>query len=602
MVKLVRVLCVVALLLVAVPSSAQAGGGPDGVEVLVVVPNYYGANLYLSIDDFESFGWNVTLAGMRDVMSPCPAFAQPNDCPPLQTDMLLTEIEDVSAYDVLALMPSRSDVTLDPYGEILEDPALLDLIAEAVDAGLVVFAPCAGTRVLAAAGVIDGKQVTGNTVFYDEYVAAGGVFVANNPPPVIDGNLVTVVRGLYYHEENSNAVAIALEAVQPESTRDPIPVSTQSDTIAQDGALWTRTFGGPAADGANAVRATPDGGLVLVGYTFSFGAGHADVYLVKTDGNGDEEWSRTFGGTGWDYGFDVVPTPDGGYIIAGYTTSFGRGARDVYLIKTDASGNEEWSQTFGGAGVDEARAVALTPDGGFLVTGTTFSFEAAESDIYVIKTDAEGTEEWSHLAGGDGPDVGLSASVMTDGSYQVLGTTGGGFGANNRDILTLRLDPDGSERWHQAYGTFSSRHPYDWGNAVVAAPDGGYVVIGDSDVGDGLMAMYVLRSTADGERVWSNNFGAGLYTYGNALAATDSGGYVLNGATRYPATARNDLYAVSVDGDGQLVWEQQFGADGSEWGTAVAQTPTGEVMLAGQTNSYGAGSFDMWLVALAPAE
>jgi len=159
-------------------------------------------------------------------------------------------------------------------------------------------------------------------------------------------------------------------------------------TNANGDTIWTKTFGGTG--NGYSVRQTSDGGYIIAGYTSSFGAGGYDVYLIKTNANGDTIWTKTFGGTGNDCGYSVQQTLDGGYIIAGYTSSFGAGGYDVYLIKTDANGNAVWTKTFGGNDNDYGRSVQQTSDGGYIITGYTASFGAGGSDVYLIKTDANG--------------------------------------------------------------------------------------------------------------------------------------------------------------------------------------------------------------------
>jgi hypothetical protein len=159
-------------------------------------------------------------------------------------------------------------------------------------------------------------------------------------------------------------------------------------TDASGNIIWAKTYGGTGRDGALSVQQTSDGGYIVAGWTDSFGADSFDVFLIKTDANGNIIWAKTYGGTGEDYAFSVQQTSEGGYIVAGYTTSFGAGYSDAFLVKTDANGNIIWAKTYGGISYDLASSVQQTSDGGYIVAGWTLSFGAG--DIFLIKTDANG--------------------------------------------------------------------------------------------------------------------------------------------------------------------------------------------------------------------
>ncbi|MFH1010077.1 MAG: hypothetical protein V1784_02440, partial [bacterium] len=138
--------------------------------------------------------------------------------------------------------------------------------------------------------------------------------------------------------------------------------------------LWTRTYGGSSYEDAYSVQQTADGGYVLAGYTETFGGGNGDVYLVKTNSQGDTLWTRTYGGSTWDWAESVQQTSDGGYIMAGVTNSFGAGNEDFYLVKTNSQGDTLWTRTYGGNNADDALSVQQTADGGYIVAGGTYSF------------------------------------------------------------------------------------------------------------------------------------------------------------------------------------------------------------------------------------
>src|SRR3972149_1897281 len=150
---------------------------------------------------------------------------------------------------------------------------------------------------------------------------------------------------------------------------------------------WNNTFGGTDSDLASSVVQTSDGGYVLAGQTNSFGSGDVDAWLIKTEADGTEDWNMTFGGTSIDHASSIMQTSDGGYVLAGQTSSFGSGEADAWLIKTNADGSENWSMTFGGKLYDAANSVGQTSDGGFILAGETFSFSDGIDKAWLIKTD-----------------------------------------------------------------------------------------------------------------------------------------------------------------------------------------------------------------------
>ncbi len=406
------------------------------------------------------------------------------------------------------------------------------------------------------------------------------------------------MRGLYYHVQNNQALATALENIPIEyAIEEEVEESTQSDAVAQDGAVWTKTFGGSYADGGTSIRETADGGFIIAGYTYSFGAGNSDVYLVKTDADGNVVWAQTFGGPGWEYGFEVSLTGDGGYIIAGYTTSFGAGSKDVYLVKTDAEGNEMWSKTFGGPALDVGMSVLETGDGGYVVAGYTESLGAGESDAYLIKTDAEGNEVWSHVYGGSGPEMGRSVDETSDGGYVIAGATGSY--SDNSDVYLVKTDLEGNEVWSTTVSNPNTHLNYDWSNMVREASDGGYIIAGNSDGDRDLMNVYLIKTDSEGNTVWAESFGERFYDYGSAVYETSDGGYIVSGATKSALNGQNDVYVRVVDSEGAEVWTGTFGSEqGSEWGSAVCETSDGDYVIAGHTDSFGAGSYDVWLIRI----
>jgi hypothetical protein len=215
---------------------------------------------------------------------------------------------------------------------------------------------------------------------------------------------------------------------------------------------WIKKYGTLEGEDIKSVQQAKTGEYICVGSTTvpsSEVGGDFDFYLLKTDNDGNQIWAKTYGGNRYDFGSSLIIDKQGDYVFTGYTASFGAGARDYWVIKTDTSGAEKWNKTFGGAENDGASEIIQTSDDGYFVTGTSASFTTNEqgvptNQIWIIKTDNNGNQELEQLYGGKGGESGSSAREITTGAggYVICGSTSS-FG-NNNDIYVLKINADGS--------------------------------------------------------------------------------------------------------------------------------------------------------------
>jgi len=357
---------------------------------------------------------------------------------------------------------------------------------------------------------------------------------------------------------------------------------------------FCKAIGGPAIEAGKSLIQTSDGGYAITGYTKSFGAGEADVYVVKLDAHGNLQWTRTIGGPGDEAGNSLIQTSDGGYAITGYTKSFGAGKADVYLVKLDANGNLQWTKTIGGPGGEVGFSLIQTSDGGYAIAGTTESFGAGEDDVYVVKLDANGTLQWTKTIGGPGDEIGHSLIQTSDGGYAIAGATKS-FGAGGEDVYVVKLDANGNLQWTKTIGGKND----DAGLSLIQTSDGGYAIAGSTKFFGAVFSdVYVVKLDAKGNLQWTKTIGGPGGEVGFSLIQTSDGGYAIAGYTNSFGAGDWDFYVVKLDANGNLQWTKTTGAKKEDLGLSLIQTSDGGYAIAGFTNSFGAGETDFYVVKL----
>jgi hypothetical protein len=359
---------------------------------------------------------------------------------------------------------------------------------------------------------------------------------------------------------------------------------------------WIRTYGGKHDDKGYSVQQTTDGGYIVTGYTYSFrDTSLGDVYLVKTNASGDTIWAKTYGGANADVGWSVQQTSDGGYIIVGQTASFGAGYSDVYLIKTNASGDTTWTRTYGGIYNDLGYSVQQTSsDGGYIVSGSTGSYGVGDGDVYLVKTNAAGDTLWTRTCGGTGDDYGYSVQQTSDGGYIVGGSTY--IAGRNHDVYLIKTNASGDTLWTRTYGGTGE----DIGYSVQQTTEGGYIVAGYStSFKGGYAGVYVLKTNASGDTVWTRTYGGSYNDYGYSARQTSDGGYIITGTTYSFGAGDYDAYLIKTNAAGDTQWTRTYGGTGEDVGYSVRQTTDGGYIVAGYTSPYGGGGandFDVYLI------
>ncbi|MFQ5586964.1 MAG: hypothetical protein ACE5GF_09115, partial [Thermodesulfobacteriota bacterium] len=341
------------------------------------------------------------------------------------------------------------------------------------------------------------------------------------------------------------SISIAISGAGMTTITDTFNVSaggtvTRSYTIPSGS---SRTVTAKAYSGAMA-----SGALLYQGSaTFDLASGSAKTVAI-TMSSLFSLWAKTYGGTSDEVASSIQQTSDGGYIVAGWTASFGAGFRDSWILKLNADGTVAWQKTFGGIGIfDEVSSIQQTSDGGWIAAGVTDSSGAALTDIWIVKLFPDGTVDWQKRYGGSSrEDVDVAIQQTADGGYIVGGHTQS-FGRVFDDFWILKLDPIGNVTWQKTYGGTEDDRVT---SIQQTTPDGGYIVAG-----------------------WTKSFGAG------PLGASD-------------------FWVLKLDRFGGVTWNQTYGGTGFEQPASIQQTADGGYIVAGYTSSFGAGFYDFWIVKL----
>ena len=309
---------------------------------------------------------------------------------------------------------------------------------------------------------------------------------------------------------------------------------------------WERTFGG---DEVGSVQQTSDGGYIVVGSVYSGSESSdillpntSDIFLIRIDASGNKIWDKTFGGIQKDWGQSVLQTSDGGFIICGATKSYGSGDMDVWLIKTDSNGNKIWDKTFGGSYDDVGYSVKQTSDGGYIIVGSTGSYGRG-GDIWLIKTDTNGNLKWDKTFGGPNQEQGRSVKQTNDGGYIIAGYNNLNFSEGNAWLI--KVDSLGNWEWDKI---FKDIHD---GLSVLQTYDGAYIVLCGTHQRQN--PYWLIKVDAYGNLLWDKHLqGFPIWASQDLISQTADSRYIITGLYQFDGPSSAML--MKVDAEGNQEW------------------------------------------------
>jgi hypothetical protein len=412
----------------------------------------------------------------------------------------------------------------------------------------------------------------------------------------------------------------------------PLLLFAQAPTVT-----WQQTYGGSDIDGAFDLIHTDDGGFIILSGSDSYdgdvsGAlGDYDFWVVKLAPNGTIEWDQNYGGSDWDWPYSIKPTLDGGYIIVGLTYSDDgditnpKGFRDGWVVKISNIGALEWERTLGGSGADALSDVLQTPEGDYVIAGFSgweidgdLAGTDCVGDFWLVKLGPTGNLLWQNCYGGTDADYPRKIVATTDG-YLLAGYADSEDGDvtdnhGSHDMWVIKTDFNGSLLWSHALGGST----WDEGFDLVANPDGSLYVIGETLSSDGDVSQnhgetdyWLVKLDSNGDLLWEKTFGGSWEDNGKCIARLPNGDLLISGvsgSTDGDVSGNHgsgDFWTLRVDPNGNMIWEQSAGGSDYEAPAAILLSANDDgIFLLGTTNSDDGdvselkGDDDVWMVKL----
>ncbi len=357
---------------------------------------------------------------------------------------------------------------------------------------------------------------------------------------------------------------------------------------------WQKSFGGDEKDKAHDVIALKDGGFLVAGESKSYGIGRKDMLIAKFDKSGKFLYRSSFGEKKDDVANAVTTTSDGAFMAVGYTTSYSKyGDKDLYVVKFSKDGKSIWKKYFGGERNDVGYDIVGVGGGKAIIVGYTESYGKGYKDIYLLYIDIDGKEIWSKAIGGEDDEMGYSIALAKDGFY-VAGTTRS-KGAGGFDFYLLKFNNKAKLQYSKVFGGIND----DIFKSAVATKDGGCVVAGKTkSFGAKHFDVDVIKYDAKGKMLWHKLFGFKSQEWADDIIELDNGNLVVVGTTKTIGHGNYDFYVLELEPNGSIRWSKTYGGSDKDFATAIAQLRDKSIIVAGSTLSFGKGDFDFMLVDL----
>ncbi len=354
--------------------------------------------------------------------------------------------------------------------------------------------------------------------------------------------------------------------------------------------IFAKAYGGTSFDHGYAISRTSDGGSILAGSEQSFGSSNPDIWVIKKNQDDSIAWQKTYGGPDIDFAYSVQETLDNGFIIAGRTSSFGTMGDNAWIVKLNSAGLVQWEREYGGTISDtSAASIAQCPDGGFVIAGSTYSFGSGREDAWAYKIDSSGALVWQRAYGGPNDDSFNSIISTPGGGYLAVGTTNSA-GAGDDDAWAVKLDESGFVEWQKTYGCAF----VDTATAVRRTTGDGYIIAGSTATHSGSFTDFlVIKIDGNGGMEWQKAYEIDHYEYSCDIQQTSDGGYVVTGNAP-GREGLDDILVLKTDDSGAVSWAYLFGGVMFEYGYGIIQYPDGGYSVIGSTSSFGTGNTDLW--------